>query len=226
MSESDENDVNTPPICVLLPVCIEMKTDVLLNILKSVVLHTRFHDNFHIKSMISGITSETFDVDKDDLSVDWAKLTADWRQARQSKLIGFWVARHYPLICKKLVGASWLPPENCNVRVDGSLKISEADIDNIVSKKMMLRIVELNVCKNTSKKLKHFVQVPLSIGRVNMTPLSGKMTTFDIQAEHLPDCWQALKLGGFSSNCEVNDFQIKFMILQTLYTGWSRLEHR
>lgn len=199
---SKGNEENTPPIHVLLPTCIEANTDVFLNILSSVVYHTRFHDD-HINSIISGMTGETFEVDTDDLSVDWRKLTSNWRQIRQSQLLGIWAARHYPLICKKLCGAAWQPSEKCNEQVSKPIEIAEEEIDNIVSKKMKLRIYEINVCKNTSKKLKYFVPAPIGIGRVNGTNISSKIRSFDIESEYLAGCWQALKLGGFPSDFEV-----------------------
>lgn len=197
------NDENTPPIRVLLPICIEANTDVFINILSSVVYHTRLHDNFHIHSLISGMAGETFQVDADDLSVDWKELTSNDRQIRQSKLIGIWAARHYPLIGKKLNGVTWQPPKKCNVQMSGSREISEEEIVNIVSKKMKLRIIELNVCKSTSKKLKHFIPAAMGIGRVNVTLISSKMKAFDIESENMSSCWQALKLGGFPSDFEV-----------------------
>lgn len=118
-------DENTPPILVLLPTCNETDTDVFLEILKSVILHTRLHDNFHIHSIISAMAGERFQVDMDDLSVDWNKLNSHSRQIRQSKLIGFWAARHYPSIGKKLIGAAWQPPEECNVQVIDHTEIVE-----------------------------------------------------------------------------------------------------
>lgn len=203
-------DENTPPIHVLLPTCDETNTDVFYEILKSGVLHTRLHDNVHVNSMISGMAGETFEVDQDDLSVDWKELTSNSRQIRQSKLLGFWAARHYPLIGKKLIGAAWHPPKECNVRVSEPIEITEEGIDNIVSKKMKIRIIEINVCKGTSKKLNYFVRAPMTVGRVNVTILSSKMRAFDIKSEYLAECWTTLKLGGIPSNFEVNDLQMKF----------------
>lgn len=75
---------------------------------------------------------------------------------------------------------------------------------------MKLRIIELNVCKGTSKKLNYFIRVPMSVGRINATVLSSKMIAFDIRSEYVTECWKALKLGQFSSNFEVNDLQMRF----------------
>lgn len=203
-------DENTPPMCVLLPTCLETDTDVFFEILKSVILHTRLHDNFHIPSIISGMVGETFQVDTQDLSDDWKTLTSHSRQVRQSKLLGFWAARHYPLIGKKLIGASWQPHNICNVEMSELTEITEEEIDQIVSKKMKIRIIELNVCKGTLKKLNYFVRAPMSIGRDKVITLSSKMKSCDIQSEYIEECWEALKLGRFSPNFEVNDPQMKF----------------
>lgn len=201
---SKGNDENIPPIHVLLPICIEANTDVFLNILSSVVYHTRLHD-FNLNSIISGMTGETFQVDTDDLSVDWNEQTSPLRRIRQSKLLGIWAARHYPLIGKKLIGATWQPPTKFKVLVSGSIEITEKEIDNIVSKKMKLRIIELNVCKSfkASKRLQYFVPAPKGIGSVNATNISSKIRAFDIKSEYLVGCWEALKLGGFPSDFEV-----------------------
>lgn len=208
MSESQANDENTPPIHVLLPICMEAKIDVFFKILNSILLHTRLHDKFHIDSLISGMNGETVIVDTEDLSVDWQKLTTDSRQIRQSKLIGVWAARHYPLIGKKLIGSDYEPPKKYNIQTTELTEFTEEEIVNIVSKKMKLRVIQVKVCKNTLSKLKHFVRAPMGIGLVNVTTLSSKMIAFDIESEYIATCWQALKGGGFPS-----DFQVIFSIL-------------
>ncbi|XP_037025682.1 uncharacterized protein LOC119067043 [Bradysia coprophila] len=193
-------DENTPPIYVLLPTCLETDTDVFLEILKSVVLHTRLHDNFHIHSIISGMDGEVFEVDVDDLTTDWKNLTSHSRKVRQSKLLGYWAARNYPLIGKKLIGAAWQPSNTCNVQVSEPMEIAKDRIDEIVAKKLQIRIIELNVCRGTSKKLNYFVRAPIGLNGGNVVALSSKMKAFDIKSEFVAECWNALKVGVFPSN--------------------------
>lgn len=118
-------------------------------------------------------------------------------------MIGIWAARHYPLIGKKLNGVTWEPPKKYNVQMTESVEIEEQESHNIVSKKMKLRIIEVNVCKCTSKKLKYFVPAPMDIGRDNVTLISSKIRAFDIESEYMAGCWQALMLGAFPSDFEV-----------------------
>lgn len=198
-----------PSIHFLLPTCNEMTSNAFLEILKSVVHHTRLQDNFNMSSMIAGMTGETFQVDSEDLRKHWEESTSNARQIRQSKLLGFWTARNYPLFGKKLIGASWQPPNKHNVVVCEPMEINEDELDNIISKKMGLRIVEVTVSEGTSKKLNHFVRVPMCVERVNVEVVSSKMRVFDIPSEYLVSCWEALQVGRFSSNFEVNDRQMK-----------------
>lgn len=192
MDESVENvKENTPPIYVLLPICIESKTDVFLNILKNVLCRSRPLTNFLDNAFISGIAGEKFHVDFDDISVDWKTLTSESRQIRQLKLLGSWAIRHYPSIGKKLIGGAWQPPKKCGVHVTGSTEMTEAEIDIFIFKKMKLRIIELNVSKSTSDKLKYFVRAPMTIGKMNVTLISPKMRAFDIENQYLKVCWQA-----------------------------------
>lgn len=206
MGDSDDHTL----IRILLPKCNETSVDVFLEILISVVSHARLHDNIFVTSLISGMIGEMFAVDADDLTQDWDKLNSTPQQIRQFKLLGFWAVRHYPLMVKKLIGASWKPSRKFNVQVCESMEVSEKQMDDIVSKKMQLRIIELNVCKGTLKKLNHFVRVPMGVGGINASIISTKMTAFDIQSEYLIDCWDALKVGKFSSNFEVNVRPMRF----------------
>lgn len=174
-----------------------------------------------MSSMMSALTGDSFEVDNEDLSVDWRTLTSNSRQIRQNKLLGFWTARHYPLFGKKLIGPSWNPPEICNVQVSESVGITEDEIDNIVSKKMKIRIIEVNVSISTSKRLNYFVHAPSGIGKANVTVLSSKMRAFDIESEYLPGCWQALKLGGFADDFTVINFLVKIVINN--FSGFSSI---
>lgn len=200
-------DENSPSISILLPMCSELKPDVFLEILKSVVFHSRLNDNPRVKSLKSGMSGERFSIDSEDLKNDWNKSTSDLCEIGRSKLLGFWSARNYPLIGKKLIGAGWQPPNKFNIQVE-PMEIPEEEINDIVSKKMKLRIIELNLKQGTVKKLNHFVRVPMCIGKINVDVISGKMRAFDIEGEHLVECWKALKDGAFPSNLEVNDHQM------------------
>lgn len=211
MGDSDKkvnkNKENTPPIYILLPVCVEAQTDLFLNILRNVVAHSRYYDVFLEDALISGMLGERFSVDSYDLSVNWNILNSKSRQIRQAKLIGFWTARNYPLIGKKLIGGAWQPPKTNCIEIIGSNAINEEEIEAIIFKKMGLRIMELSVSHSTLTKLKYFVKVSVAIEQVNGFQVSPKIKAYDVESKHLEGCWQALKLGEFSSTA---NFEVTF----------------
>lgn len=197
---------DTPPIYILLPICIESKTDLFFNVLRNTVSRNRVNSNFLENAFISGMTGEMIEVNLNDLSMDWTTLKSELQQIQQSKLLGCWATRHFPSIGRKLIGTAWQPPKRCNVTVIGSSEITEAEINAIISKKMKLRILELNVSQSTSAKLKHFVRAPATIGKVNVTITSPKIRAFDIQNQYLEDCWKALEDGEFQYEVKFNYF--------------------
>lgn len=194
------NEENTPPIYVLLPTCVEMKTNIFHDILSSVVYHSRLEDSLFVRSVISGMKGEKFKIDSSDLIADWKTVSLNLRQIRQYKLLGYWAAVNYPLIGKKLIGSAYKPPKECNVEMLESIQMPEVDIEKCVSKKMKLQIIELSVTKGTTKKLKCFVPVPMCVGKTNGERISSKIKKYDICSQYLPACWQALKAGAFPAD--------------------------
>lgn len=79
------------------------------------------------------------------------------------------------------------------------LGIDRAYIDNVILRKLKLRVIELKVAK-----LKHFVKVPVTIGKFNVFEITTKTKAFDIKDEYLPDCCNALN---FCKKFKINIIQ-------------------
>lgn len=185
------------PVLIVLPICVESNEDVFLSILKNVVARTKFEDNY-LSGFMKGMMSDQLDVGSDDMSVNWKTLHSKAQRRWQSKLIGFWCSNNYPLIGKKLFGDGWTAPQRSYVTSNGRA-ITADDVDDIVFKKMRLRLIELSVNASTTDRLKWFVKAPASIDIFDPIQLSKKMRAFTIRSGHLEACWKALKFGQFST---------------------------
>lgn len=187
------------PVCVLLPICAELETDVFLNILRSVVARSRL-DEHYIEELKVGMGDNMFYVKSNDLMANWKELDSKSQRIRQYRLLGFWISRNFAALGKKLLGDMWQPSQGKRVEVMENPMMSADEIDALVFRKMQLRIIELNVCYSTLDKIKHFVKAPISIGKFNSIRISPKIKSFEIEIDYMDCCWKALKFGIFSMN--------------------------
>lgn len=195
---SENKEVKTV-ICVLLPFCMELETDVFLNLLRNVVARSRLDDQ-QLDILKAGMIADTLCIKSDDLLVNWKELNSESQRIRQLKLLGVWTMYNYPSLGKKLFGDSWQAPERKIVDVLGvSAKSAEA-VNDVIFKKMKLRIFELNISHSTLLKLKHFVRVPVDVEKFNGIQISPRIKLFEIDESVIEKCWKALKFGSFVSD--------------------------
>lgn len=219
MSEM-ETSKNSPVFHILLPVCTESKDDVFLNILKCATARSKLDENHLIRAFMSGMKGKRLAVKMNDLTLSWKQRTSENQQIRQSKILGFWAIVNFPSLQQKLFGETHQAPSRNEEPVVGNTEIKADHIDELVFTKMKLRVIELSVCVSTFIKLKHFVKVPGCVGarRSNEINVSRKMVSFDVDADFVESCWDALKCGEFSmsSDNEVSflekDLQIKLKL--------------
>lgn len=197
-----EEPGNRQSFNILLPVCTESKTDVFLNILKNIVARSKINDHYLTDAFMSGMNGEYFEVESDDVSLNWKQLSSETQQICQSKLLGFWTIDKFPSLGKKLFGESYQAPRRNAVKVIGNSEIEARNIDDLIFSKMKLRVIQLNVCASTFIKLKHFIKVPGCVGKSNECRISTKMISFDVETQYVESCWEALKVGEFSMNLD------------------------
>lgn len=214
---SNIKKMETTPFNILLPVCVQTKTDVFLMILKNSVARSGMLDHYLVSALKSGM-SENFSIESEDISVDWTKLDSELQQIRQWKLIGLWTVNNFPSMVKKLFGELCGVPQRNAIPVNGNSAFEADSIDEFIFPKMKLRIIELTVSKSTLGKLKHFTLVPGVIGKSKEQRIARKMKSFDVDAEFVERCWKALKSGEFSMN---SDFEVSYpaFLLQSLIIG-------
>lgn len=201
--ESEKKTIEiTSLVCIFLPVCNETKTDIFLKILKNVLARkAKKLDDHYIKvAFKSGMNAEEFSIDFGDMLGDWKDMNSMSQQICQAKLLGYWSINNFPSLGKKLFGENYRAPERKGVVIDGSKVVECDEIDAIIFSKMKIRIIQLDVGRTTLSKLKHFVKAPVGIGKSNEVQISPKMKSFDIDTDHLEECWKALKTGEFSIN--------------------------
>lgn len=188
----------------------ETKHDVFFNIVKTIISRSRVEEDYLDNALKFGLTGEHFRIESEDITRNWAELNTKEQQIRQSKILGYWAIEHFPSLGKKIHGQSWNPPTRESFRIDENSSetlLSEADIDALVFKKLKLRLLEVNLSKSTSAKLKRFiVDPPFDVVKYNECQISPKIKSFDIAGRH----WEALKFGKFSTdfNLEVTFFLI------------------
>lgn len=185
----------TQPIYILLPVCLEQNDDVFLDILKCTIARSKLNQG--ALDLKLGMGSEKFSVSPEDLSLNWENHQTDVQKLRQSKLLGFWMVGNFPKLAGKIFWGSFDPPKRSDVVIVGNEQYSGDRIDSAIFEKMKLRIMELHLSWSTLEKLKHFVQVPSTVGMINEKIISKKMKSFDIEDQYIDDCWNALKFGQF-----------------------------
>lgn len=206
-------------ICVLLPVCVELETDVFLNILRNVVARSARSELYDLQfdAFTAGLTDDTFYIKSNDMLLNWKELDSKSQRIRQLKLLGFWAIKNYPSLGKKLLGETWQPPQRKSVEVFGNSVMSPDAIDDVIFRKMQLRIMELSVCHSTvTAKLKHFVQAPSNIGKFNEIQISPAIKSFEIENDYLENCWKALKFGSFSMN------EVRFILTEIVLSKNSK----
>lgn len=177
---------------ILLPFCEELQRDIFVEVIKSVVWHSKMDDDY-IDAIKTGMTAKTVCVKSNDLSVEWSKVTSKSKQLRQYQLLGFWAASNFPALGKKLIGDSWTVPQRQAVEVVGSEPMSCDAVDTVIMQKMKLRSLELKISSATMSKLRHFVKTPKDIGTYNEIRISSTMTTFTINEVDVDKCWEQLK---------------------------------
>lgn len=201
---------NAPAFHILLPVCIESKVDIFLNILKCAVSRSKLDQHHLTRAFMSGTKGESFAVEMDDLTLSWKQLKSEDQRIRQSKILGFWAIVNFPSLQRKLFGETHQAPPRNDVSVVGNTEIKADNIDDLVFPKMKLRVIELSVSGSTFHKLKHFVKVPACVGvrRSNEISISRKMVSFDVDANFVESCWDALRCGEFSMS---SDYEVSFL---------------
>lgn len=196
MENSNKND-KSEKVCVLLPFCDELETDVFLNVLKHVVGRSKLPFDHHLECFKDGMTAHTLYIESNDLLVNWNESDSKSQRIRQMKILGFWTAYNYPIFGKKLFGETWQPPQCKSVEILGDSSVEVSAINEVVFRKMKLRIMELSVCHSTLAKLKYFVRIPDDIAKFNGFQVSHKIMSFVIGSDQAEDCWKPLKLGKF-----------------------------
>ncbi|KAJ6642719.1 Chitin biosynthesis protein CHS5 [Pseudolycoriella hygida] len=181
---------------ILLPFCVEQDNDVFFDILKTTIARSKVTQK--AMDMRLGMGAGKLSVKPKDLSLNWKSLKSDAQQIRQSKLLGFWMVANYPTMAGKLYWGLPDAPKRSDVVTVGTEELDGGSVDDIILKKLKLRIIELNVSPTTLDKVKHFVKVPNFIGMYNERQISPKVKAFDIEPEFVDECWSALKLGGFT----------------------------
>ena len=204
-----EDDEITTPVLILLPICIELETDVFLNILKNVIGRKKLDDHYIDNALKLGMRSDKFSIEEEDISVSWREKKSRDDQIRQSKLLGYWAINNFPSLGKKLFGSSWQTPNRQSLQVVGHSKVLSAEeIDAMVFQKLKIRVMQLNVSPSTLVKINHFVNVPANIGKTNESKISMKIKSFDPYDEWNEQCWKALKLGSFSLD---GNYEVSFL---------------
>lgn len=197
---------SNPVVSILMPYCVELNEDVFLQILKSVIWHSKMDDRYR-DALKSGMTSKTLCVESSDLKLNWKELTSKSQKLRQYQLLGYWATHNYPALGKKLFGDTWKVLQRQSIEVIGSEAMSSDAVDAEIIRKMKIRSIELNVCKGTLTKLRRLVvETPKNIGQYNGIQISPKMKSFDIQHDHIEKCWETLKYGNLSMS-EVGSVQ-------------------
>lgn len=195
-----------PTFYIVLPLCVESEFDIFLNVLKCAVARTKFDENELVREFMAAINGKKFDIKTKDLTRNWMSMKSPSQQIRQINLIGFWTIKNFPTLSYKLFGETFQPQPRDDIFVVGNAQFESNKIDEIISMKMQLRVVELSVNESTFNKLKHFVKVPPIVGakRSNEIRVSRKMISFDVDEDFVPICWDALKTGVFTMYNEVH----------------------
>lgn len=185
-----------PLLNILLPICVEIvDVDVFLHVVRSITSR-KCEDHYSVSALKCGMSSEPFPIEQDDLTLNWGTLNSPEQRIRQMKLIGCWAAHNFPSLGIKLLGIDWVPSERSCVYIDNQ-EIDVGAINSAVSRKIQMRIIELNLSDGTVSRLKEFVRVPPGIGRLNETKISKQTKSFEVEERWLEACWKALNLGKF-----------------------------
>lgn len=225
MEEMGDSEItgheNTAPVYLLLPTCIESKNDIFLEILRNVVqrtARTKLDNNFLYNALKTGMKAETFAINSDDIVGHWKELKSKSEQVRQSKMLGYWAIQNFPSLGKKLFGESWQVPQRKCVDVVGQGSMKPDEIDAVIFRKLKIRLVELSLSESTFSRFKHFVKVPIDIGKFNDVHITQKIKCFDIETEYLQNCWDALKRGKFSMNDSINvNIEVSFPLTKFVW---------
>lgn len=185
-----------PAANILLPICVETDSDVFLHILKSIVAR-KTDDHFLYNGLKFGMSGDVFNIDEEDLTMNWNNLDTTKQRIRQARLLGYWAISNFPSLGKKLHGISWQPSKKSLLIKKQSKEINADEINEKISRKLKLRVLQLDVSDSTLIRIKDFVKVPAYIGKNNETRLSKQMNAFDIDSQWMELCWKALNSGEF-----------------------------
>lgn len=205
MNSENVGDI-TQPMYMLLPICTESEHDIFFNILQKVIARSRLDEHPLDKALKLGMMVDDFHIELDDITENWNQLKSDEQQTRQWKILGYWATENFPLLGKKFCGGSWMPPQSRgSLQIIGQPKKMSADeIDGIVFRKLKLRMMKLQLSKSTLDKLKHFIiNVPPYIETYNELQMTKKIACLDIGEKWIQHCWNALKMGKFSLDDDI-----------------------
>lgn len=206
----------TPPVYILLPVCIEMQCDLFMNFLQNILAKGK-KKNWLDDAFKTGMDTEEFEIENEDIEEHWQVLKSKEQQIRQAKLLGYWCASNFPSLAKR---QNVRPHVRKCVTINRNGSMQPDDIDKVVFRKLKIRIIELNVSQSTLSNLKNFVKVPNEIGRYNAVQISPRKSLFDINDGDIQLCWDALKSGKFSLNVEVSESRILYYDLDSIFSGY------
>lgn len=184
-------------IRILLPVCSEVERDVFFKVVQNLISRTKLDEHFLDNAFKIGMTGEEFCIEIEDTTDNWLQRDTEEQQVRQSKILGYWASEHFPVIAKKFYGLKWKPPQRKGIEVVGHEEtLSAKEIDEIVFKKLKLRLIELSVTPSTLQKLRLFMfDIPADIGKKNENSLAPAIKSFEIDDDSVDDCWNIVKFG-------------------------------
>lgn len=182
-----------PVINILLPKCEDVEVDVFLLILKGAISR-KSDDHYLVSALKFGMSGASFPIEESHLQMSWKDMSTKQQRIHQSRLLGFWTIKNYPLLGKKLRD-SWENSEENGLLTNNQTRMSSDEINAIISRKLKLRVLQLDVCAGTVDRLKEFVNAPDNIDILNEEKMSKQMKSFDIDESWTDHCWGALKSG-------------------------------
>ncbi|XP_037039792.1 uncharacterized protein LOC119076893 isoform X2 [Bradysia coprophila] len=205
---------------IILPFCVETEYDPFLAVLKCAVAREVLKNNDLFCAFKSAMEGEDFFLKNKDLTHCWKTLETETQKKRQMKLLGFWAIANFPTLGDRLFGEAFQSSRREKIFVAGGTYVQAEEIDQLVFSKIKLNVIRLTVHGSTRNKLKHFVEVPDSVGagRLNELKISRKMDSFDVHNNYLQSCWDALKCGKYvmDSDNEENETVIYPCVTTTM----------
>ncbi|XP_037037457.1 CAP-Gly domain-containing linker protein 1-like isoform X2 [Bradysia coprophila] len=184
------------PIKILLPMC-DAKYDVFVSLITNLIGRVKLDEHPEDNALKVGLKGEKFAVELADLTDAWFESSSIVQRIRRNNLLGYWSIAHFPVVGKKFFGLKWEPPQREELEIVGSEeKMCAEEIDDFVSKKLKLRLIELSVSQSTLQKLRLFVvDIPADAGKRNQSSIPPGMMSYEIDDHRAGDFWQLIKLG-------------------------------